>query len=118
MNRPETWIIDIDGTILELLDSKSPSDQWHSALRLLPGSREFLDELEKKDHTIILMTARPESFRETLVSQLRASRIIYHQLVMGVTSGMRHLVNDKKPNGLLTARAHNVTRNYGLRELM
>jgi hypothetical protein len=40
--------------------------------------------------------------------------IFYDQLIMGVGGGVRHLVNDKKPDGTPTAFAHNLTRNEGI----
>ena len=49
--------------------------------------------------------------------QLANMNIFYDQLIMGVGGGVRHLVNDKKPDGTLTAFAHNLTRNEGIGDL-
>jgi hypothetical protein len=62
---------------------------------------------------IVLVTARPEVFRELLVKSLHAHGLVYHQLVMGVTSGERVLVNDQKLSGK-AATAIEMTRNSNI----
>jgi len=78
---------------------------------------ERLLEWERKGYNIILLTGRKESTREVTEQQLRAAGIFYDQLVMGVGGGERHLINDTKPDGGLSAYAHNVSRNIGIVDL-
>ena len=49
-------------------------------------------------HTIVLTTARPEHLREFTVTELLDFGIPWHQLVMGIARGPRHLVNDMSPS--------------------
>jgi len=44
---------------------------------------------------IVLVTARPETYREETMKQLVKAGVCFHQLVMGVTNGMRVLIDDK-----------------------
>ena len=74
----------------------------------------ILDEMEKEGHHIILMTARPESLRQELESCLRHHGIFWHQLIMGVTSGMRIVINDMKPDNEVSCQAWCILRNRGL----
>ena len=65
----------------------------------------------------MLMSCRKESSRKFTEKQLENMGIFYDQLILGVGGGIRHLVNDQKPDGTLTAFAHNLERNKGIGEL-
>jgi ribonucleotide monophosphatase NagD (HAD superfamily) len=63
--------------------------------KILHGVREKFNQWDSQGHTIILVTARKESTRAATVAQLESIGIAYDQLLMGVTSGTRVIVNDK-----------------------
>ncbi len=110
--QPPTIFLDIDGTILKY-QGKLSAISTHPA-SILPGVLEKLDEWEGMGCQIILTTGRKESLRRLTEQQLTLLGIFYDQLIMGIGGGPRHLVNDKKPDGRITAFAHNVERDGGL----
>ena len=113
-NRPYTIFCDIDGTLVKKIhpcDAQKPD----SKMELLPGVREKLTDWDRKGYYIILTTGRKESFRNVTEKQLEEAGIFYDQLVMGITGGQRHLINDTKPlSTKQTAIAHTVIRDTGL----
>ena len=111
--RPKTHFVDIDGCIFGHRN-EGASRQWHDDLVLLPGVITELERWEKAGDHIVLTTARPEGLRSCLVHQLQTTGVIYHQLVMGVTSGHRIIYNDIKPEGGISCSAVNLVRNQGL----
>ncbi len=111
-DKPKTIFCDIDGTILVHLHKISQVLQHEG--ELLAGVRDKFDEWDSKGHHIVLTTARKESARAHTVKQLQDAGIIYDQLIMGVTSGVRVLINDKKlPQDADRARSVNVITNQG-----
>lgn len=111
--RGNTYFIDIDGTILEHKE-KGAAEQWYGKSKVIEGSRERLSQLEHEGHHIVLVTARPQSMRYQLEDELKALRIVFHQLVCGITAGTRYLINDAKPGDGNTAVAITVPRNEGI----
>ncbi len=110
--KPKTIFCDIDGTILVHLHKISQVLQHDG--ELLVGVRDKFDEWDSKGHHIVLTTARKESARAHTVKQLADAGIIYDQLIMGITSGVRVLINDKKlPTDADRARGVNVITNQG-----
>lgn len=114
--RPKTIICDIDGTLVEH-NIPSVTASSFAQIKLLDGAIEKLLEWERKGYNIILLTGRKESMRKVTEQQLSSVGIFYDQLIMGVGGGERHLVNDIKPTGKLSAYAHNVERNVGVKGL-
>lgn len=92
-NKPKTIFIDLDGTMVKHMHAIS--EVYFNDVTLLPGVREKLNEWDSQGHKIVLVTARKESVRELTVSQLNALGIAYDQLVMGVSTGTRLMINDK-----------------------
>lgn len=92
--KPKTIFCDIDGTLLK---------HEHAISEILTNERvvpldqvkQKMDQWDSNGHRIILVTARKESARAVTERQLAALGIAYDQLVMGVTSGKRILINDK-----------------------
>jgi dTDP-glucose pyrophosphorylase len=91
--KPKTIFCDIDGTLIQ--HQHSISEALRVEPKLLQGVREKLNQWDSQGHTIVLVTARKESTRAATVAQLEFLGIAYDQLLMGVTSGNRVLVNDK-----------------------
>jgi hypothetical protein len=112
-NRPKTIFCDIDGTLI-LQESPEVSFNSNYKMRLLEGTLNKLLEWDKKGYNIILTTGRKESLRKITEKQLADVGIFYDQLIMGISGGERHLINDKKPDGSTTAFAINLDRNTGI----
>jgi hypothetical protein len=111
-NNRKTIFCDIDGTIF-----------WHHddlysivtfVPKLLPGVINKILEWRQKDYYIVLTTARPEGCRSITQKQLDRHGIFYDQLIMGLPVGPRVIINDKKPDGMITADSVCVDRNIGL----
>lgn len=114
--RPKTIFCDIDGTLVKhSIPSQASLPSYK--MELLPGTIEKLSEWDSLGYTIILVTGRKESLRSVTEKQLSEVGIFYDKLIMGIGSGERILINDKKPNGTITAHSINLERNHGLTEI-
>ena len=112
-DKPKTIFCDIDGTLMEHCHTISEVLTGEKA-RILDQVRQKMDQWDSQGHRIILVTARKESTRTVTERQLSQLGIAYDQLVMGVTSGPRVLINDKLHNGDADrAIAINVQTNQG-----
>lgn len=94
--KPKTIFCDIDGTILKHLHKFS--DVVKNEPTLLSGVISKFNEWDSYGHKIILCTARKESAREITEKQLKSLGLCWDQLIMGITSGVRVLINDKLNN--------------------
>ena len=111
-DKPKTIFCDIDGTILQHVHRFS--DIIDTVPKLLTGVRDKINQWDSQGHRIILVTARKESAREITEKHLKELGLCWDQLIMGVTSGHRVLINDKlnsaHPN---RAKSVNVITNSG-----
>jgi len=105
-----TWLIDLDGTVLKHNGYLQGGDV------LLDGARAFWDRIPADD-AIILLTARDEVDRAATLAFLEAQSLRFDQAIFGLPVGERILINDVKPNGLVTALAVSVVRDAGLADL-
>ena len=94
--KPKTIVCDLDGTILRHVHRYS--DIKDAEQKLNPGVIDKFNEWDSFGHHIILMTARKESARTKTERDLFNLGIPYDQLVMGVTSGKRIIINDRLTN--------------------
>jgi dTDP-glucose pyrophosphorylase len=92
-DKPKTIFCDLDGTILK--HSHKFSDLIAFNPEALPGVVDKFNEWDSKGYKIILTTARKESSREMTESHLRNLGLCWDHLIMGVSSGVRILINDK-----------------------
>ena len=104
---PKTWIFDLDGTILVHNGYKNGGD-W-----ILPGVKEFFDNIPETDH-ILILTARKEEVLESTIEFLKDNGIRYNNILADIPFGERILLNDMKGSGLKTAYAVNLKRDEGL----
>ena len=113
---PKTLFMDIDGTLVEHKNPHLTSLLSHK-MNVLDGTIERILEWNRKGYTIILTTGRRESNREVTIKQLQEAGIFYDQLIMGVGRGPRVVINDIKPDGMLTAYSINLVRNSGVKDI-
>jgi ribonucleotide monophosphatase NagD (HAD superfamily) len=114
--KPTTIFCDIDGTLVSHstpIECAKPS----YTMTLLPGTLEKLAEWDRAGYNIVLVTGRKESLRKVTEQQLSAVGIFYDQLIMGIGSGTRIMINDTKPTGDITAVAINLNRNQGIQQI-
>ena len=101
---PKTWILDLDGT---LLVHDGPyilgKDEF------LPGAREFLDSIPTRD-MIIFLTARSGYEKSHTLRFLKENNVRYDHIIFNAGEGERIMINDMKPDGLVTAYAVNTVR--------
>ena len=114
-NSPKTIFCDIDGTLLK--HHGDAVKQSKEEPILLQDVLKKLKEWDRKGYNIILVTGRRESAREITKKQLEKVGIFYDRLIMGIGGGERVVINDKKPNGRLTAYSINLERNGGLSDI-
>ena len=107
----KTIFCDIDGTLLKFREDFGSMMNYAEPLR---GAVQTTMQWHSKGYKVILVTGRPEPFRKRTEDQLQMFGIIYDQLVMGVGSGPRYLINDKTSIGEDTAHSINIDRNLGL----
>ncbi len=114
--KPRTIFIDMDGTLVH--HQGTYEDMIWAEPILLDGVLEFIEQELAADSHIIITTARSEMHKKQTEAQLEKLGIRYHRLIMDITAGERWLINDDKPDMEITARAHVVSRNTGLRPLL
>lgn len=113
MEKPKTIFCDIDGTLLYHYGNLSK--QIINEHKILPNTLEAINYWDKLGYCIILTSGRKESLRKITEEQLNKLGIYYDQLILGISGGVRILINDKKENGIEnTAYAINLVRNRGL----
>lgn len=106
----KTWILDLDGTLLEHNGYKTGEDKF------LPGALEFLHGIPETDYVLIL-TARENEARDKTEKFLKKHSVRYNQIIFEIPMGERILINDNKPSGLKCAYAVTPVRNEGLEKL-
>jgi hypothetical protein len=115
----KTIFCDIDGVLL-----KQPVDFLRIAkanmAAELPGSAAKLLEWHTEGHMVILTTGRPEHMRQITEENLQLWGILYDQLIMGLGSGPRVLINDMDPKepDVGKATAVNLHRNEGIEHVL
>jgi hypothetical protein len=107
INQPKTWFIDLDGTLVVHNGYKNGGDV------LLDGVKEFFENLPKEDF-VIITTSRDVNFKIQTVDFLKKNNIRFNDIIFGLPTGERVLINDKKPDGTITSFSLNINRNGGL----
>ena len=101
---PKTWILDLDGTLLvHDVPYIMGKDEF------LPGAREFLDSIPRRD-MIIFLTARSDYEKPHTMRFLKENNVRYDHIIFNAGEGERIMINDMKPDGLVTAYAVNTVR--------
>lgn len=113
---PKTIMIDIDGTIFKH-HGAGIIGQVANIPVLLDGVLDKFNEWAANNYTVVLITGRPEAYRELTVKQLQRYHIPYTTLIMGLPRGDRVVVNDSKTGDDTTAHGITVKRNKGIRDI-
>ncbi len=110
-----TIFCDIDGTLVVHEDRPD----YSRLPQLLPGAREKLRNWIAQGFCVVLCTARAKQDEARLAAMLRELDIPYHQLVTGLPSGVRILINDRKPHAMFTPQAASleIARDQGIAAL-
>ncbi len=113
MNKQKTIFCDIDGTLWK---HEKDITKFHSLENeLLPNTLEAVKNWEKSGYKIVLTTGRKENLRKATEKNLNNLGIVYDHLLMGLGSGDRILINDRKEKSSRnTSYSINVVRNKGL----
>ena len=101
-----TWILDLDGTVVKHNGYKIDGDT------LLPGVREFFDNLDVND-MVIFVTSREEQYRKLTEKFLKENNIRYNYIIFGAPYGERIIINDNKPSGLVMSKSVSLSRDEG-----
>ena len=116
MESPKTIFCDLDGTLTKHPTDATVIQDPNYELEVLPGTKEIMNDWDRKRYHVIITTGRKESAREATVKQLQRAGILYDQLIMGFGGGDRILINDRKGGRTEdTAFAINLTRNEGVK---
>lgn len=101
---PKTWVFDLDGTIV-----KHNGYKLDGVDSVLPGAKEYLDNISGDDK-IIIFTSRTDEYKEKTLEFLHNEKIRYDEIFFNMPMGERIIVNDRKPSGLDMAVAMNINR--------
>ena len=104
-------MIDLDGTIIK------HNSHIKGKNIILKKVKSFWKKIPSRDK-IVLLTAREKKFKKTTVNFLKENNLKFDHIIFDLNFGERILLNDMKPDGLLTAYAHNLKRNEGLGEVI
>jgi hypothetical protein len=103
-NKSYTIFLDLDATVWEQGDPVEISKPGYQP-KMIFGVLDKIRQWDSKNYNIILTTGRKESLRDVTIKQLSYAGIIYDQLVMGIGGGDRILINNKRRNGDISAKA-------------
>lgn len=106
---PKTWFIDFDGTLVYQKSHLSEKDY------VIPKTHEFFSKISRDDFIVITTARECEEHYERIVSFLESHNIKNYKILCGLPSGKRILINDKKPDGALTAYSYNLERDIGIK---
>ena len=101
---PKTWILDLDGT---LVVHDGPYIMGKDEFLL--GAKEFLESIPDRD-MIIFLTARSTYEKPHTIRFLKENKVRYDHIIFNAGEGERIMINDIKPDGLITAYAVNTKR--------
>ena len=102
-----TWILYLDGTVVKHNGYKIDGEDT-----LLPGVREFFDNLDVND-MVIFVTSREEQYRKLTEKFLKENNIRYNYIIFGAPYGERIIINDNKPSGLVMSKSVSLSRDEG-----
>lgn len=103
---PKTWILDLDGTLIKHNGYKI--DGYDT---LLPGAKEYIDNISLEDY-ILILTSRTDEYKKNTLEFLTQNGIRYDEIIFNIPKGERILINDCKPSGIDMAISVNNDRDH------
>jgi len=103
-----TWFLDFDGTIVYQKSYLSSEDH------ILPSTIDFFSSVIKEDDFVVITTGREEAHRDRIISFMSSYGLKCDQILCGLPTGPRIIINDSKPDGTKTAHSLNVNRDEGI----
>jgi hypothetical protein len=105
------YLVDLDGVVLRNAGQYT-TPNWEDPDVELPANVEVLRKLVARGAQIVLVTARPERYREKTEKFLAGLGLSWHAAVFGVNHATRHIINDyAASNPYPAAVAINLFRN-------
>ena len=105
----KTWFLDFDGTLVEQRSHRSDEDH------ILPGTKEFFSNVVKEDDLVVKTTARDSRNHKDRIAEFMMFHGLKCDIILcDLPSGPRFVINDKKPDGTMTAHSLNLTRDSGV----
>ena len=101
---PKTWIFDLDGTLVKHNGYKTDGHDT-----LLPGVKEYVENIPAEDK-ILILTSRTDEYKDLTLEFLEQNGIRYDEILFNMPMGERIVVNDRKPSGIDMAVAVNLER--------
>jgi hypothetical protein len=68
----------------------------------------------KENDFVIITTGREEHHKKRIEKFMKSFGLKCDLVICGIPTGARILINDKKPDGSMTAFSHNLTRDKGI----
>jgi hypothetical protein len=105
-----TYFVDIDG-ILVKNSARGFKPYWGTTEGIIKNIDFLNNEYDSKKGYIVLTTSRDVNKRNITIEQLKKYGVKYHQLIMGLPSCKRMLINDFTSGSFPSAIAINLKRN-------
>jgi len=108
----KTLFVDIDGVLVKGAGGKYLKPYWGES-KGIPENIDFLSRIHQTGKVlIILTTARPESFKEKTIEQLKRESVPYDKIIFDLLHCNRTIINDYgSSNPYPTCDAVNISRN-------
>lgn len=92
-----TYFIDFDGIVLKN-SGRYGKENWKTNTHVITPNINTLQRLQAEGAQIVITTARPESYRESVESVLKMHGIVPYKILMGLHHAPRILINDFAPS--------------------
>lgn len=111
----KTFFVDIDGTLIKY---RNFADLRITNPVPIQSVVEKINSEYEKGSYIVVVTARPITFRSFTIKELKKIGLKYHKLLLGIGRGERVLINDKDPAYPTQKRATaiNLVRDKGIKK--
>jgi hypothetical protein len=94
--RFSTLFCDLDGVLVKNVGQYG-SRRWENSLEPIPENLQTLKTAQDKGAQIIIVTARSDNFRESILAMLQTHGIVPHAILTGCHHSHRVLINDYAP---------------------
>lgn len=102
----KTWFLDFDGTLVLQKSYLSEEDT------ILQSTFDLFEAI--KNDYIVITTARPQEHKKRIIDFMKKYNLKFDEIICGLPTGPRVLINDKKNDGMKTAYSFNLERDRGI----